>query len=116
MTRDEWYIHWREMRLARPKGGLSNGELNALLKDCYSITLNDRDRANYDMIGRYDGQVSERLLLIRANLKKLGEEQNKEMWKLVMRADNPFLKMIPKESDGFAGKYIPVPLKLGTDE
>lgn len=107
MTRDEWYDHWQFIRVKRPK--LAPKAINQALKDHYSFSLNDRDQAKLDLISRYQLQVSSRLLAEQKRLLVLGQEQGKKMLKDLYYRDNPFLKMIPKES--YQGKYIPVPLE-----
>lgn len=41
----------------------------------------------------------------------------KEYMKDLVYKENPFLALVPKNEspDGFAGKYIPVPLEYGSD-
>ncbi len=52
-----------------------------------------------------------------ASLKELYKDSNEYMKDLVYK-ENPFLALVPKDEspDGFAGKYIPVPLEYGTPQ
>lgn len=52
-----------------------------------------------------------------AALKELYKDSNEYMKDLVYK-ENPFLALVPKDEspDGFAGKYIPVPLEYGTPQ
>jgi len=52
-----------------------------------------------------------------ASLKELYKDSSEYMKDLVYK-ENPFLALVPKDEspDGFAGKYIPVPLEYGTPQ
>jgi len=52
-----------------------------------------------------------------ASLKELYKDDKEYMKDLVYK-ENPFLALVPKDEspDGFAGKYIPVPLEYGTPQ
>src|ERR1700709_2707213 len=52
-----------------------------------------------------------------AALKELYTDSKEYMKDLVYK-ENPFLALIPKDEseDGFAGKYLPVPLEYGTPQ
>src|ERR1700677_3177735 len=52
-----------------------------------------------------------------ASLKELYKDDSAYMKDLVYK-ENPFLALVPKDEspDGFAGKYIPVPLEYGTPQ
>ena len=52
-----------------------------------------------------------------ATLKELYKD-DKEYLKDLVYKENPFLALVPKDEspDGFAGKYIPVPIIIGTGQ
>jgi hypothetical protein len=112
MTRSEWYLHWREVRKARVYP--SSKEIALVLKELYEIYLTGKDSVKYDLISKYEHKISERLKRDRIALKKLGEEQAKQLFNDILYK-NPFLEMLPKEPDNWGG-YMIVPLKIDSDK
>lgn len=112
MTKSEWYANHRLIRVMTPKTYLSVKDSVAILKEIYDTHLSLSDRAKLDLINRYDSQVSSRLKRERDQLIIKGKLQAKTLWHDLIYKDNPFLKLIPKDS-GFSGKYVPIPLIYG---
>lgn len=112
MTKSEWYSYWRSVRVNAPKKSITSGDMVKALKELYDISLSDPDQAKYDLIDKYAGKVSVRLIRERELLHEKGNRQAKELWKSLIYSENPFLKMIPSE-DKFKGcsYYLPVHYK-----
>lgn len=108
MNRKEWYLHWREVRVNRPK--LVMSQLTSIFKDIYGINLNEIDRIKYDLIDRYQSKVSKRLEQERLSLKAKGEKQATDSLKTMIYSNNPVLKLINKKQQ-FTGCYYPLPIE-----
>lgn len=92
-----------------PKKSFGTGELSNLLKECYNFHLEEKDNALYNLIIRYKGKVSNRLLIVKDVLQVLGKQQGEQRMKELVYSNNPLLSLIPKSTE-FMGCYVPVPL------
>lgn len=75
--------------------------------------LEDADAAKFWLIERYYKKCSKRLHREHAALLVKAKNGIREDIRKAMSTPNPFLRMLPKEGDTFAGKYIPIPIVFG---
>ena len=110
VSRDEWYAHYRLLRMCRGKKLFCLGKMSEALKEIYEFSLNDKDSALLYMIEKYENKISQRLKAKRDHLKEKGREQGRLVFKDLFYKDNPLLKIIQKDS--YCGSSYPVPVIL----
>lgn len=111
MTREEYYLAYREQRVKRRKHfPASSSSMVAALKELYTFALYGKDEVKYELILRYEEKISSRLRADKEALRKLGKEQGKAFIKDLVFRKNPLLDLIKADS-GFHGKFLPIPWK-----
>lgn len=121
MIKDKYYARRshlrglvREWRLrSRTIACASSADMMAVLRELYDRYLDDHDQATLNMINRYLSKVSDRLknereLLIAKSKSPEAKKRSREIFNGLTYNENPFLKMLPKNTD--IGSYYPVPL------
>lgn len=82
------------LSLRRDKSHLRFREINDLLREAYELSaLGAAGFALYRLIDRYDGKVSERLLLKKESLRQLAKKSSIKMLESLIYSNNPFLSV-----------------------
>lgn len=89
---------------------IDGASMVSILKEVYGEVLYGNDEVKYKLIHKYRDKVSPQLLFDEKKLKEKGKRQADDQMRKIVYCENPFLKMISKEPDGFQGKYLPVPI------
>ena len=89
--------------------------IDLLIESLWIYHADPTDLAKYFLIQRYKDKVSQRLIkeqkIIYERMMKEGKETAQRLMRELVMAPNSVLSQIPK-SEGFSGKYLPVPLIL----
>lgn len=119
MTKQEWKLHWRQLRKERKPVTLTYRTVVSALKNLYTYVYTPQQDAYIHLLRRYKKKIPIEKAVQKTNKirswRKEAKERAQKFFRALIYNNNPFLSLIPKNEE-FSGRYIPVPINFGDDE
>ncbi len=111
MTRQEWILHYRRIRVEQPKTTISSVDMTNVIREFYEYLYTPEQLVFIKLVRRYKDKLSSSYLDKVESFKPEAKERAERVMKDLVYRTNPFLSLLPKGIDSWQGKYVPVPIK-----